>query len=112
FSDGGTSIGQASLSTSAGVTAASFSTSSLTVGNHTITASYGGDRNFTRSTSAALLQTVNKAATSLTVNTSANPSAYGQNVTFSASARVTPPGAATPTGTYQFQIHGNAVRSP
>src|SRR5207248_7685128 len=46
FSDGATSLGQGTLTTSGGSTTASFSTSSLTVGSHTITASYAGDSNF------------------------------------------------------------------
>ncbi|HKS69337.1 MAG TPA: Ig-like domain repeat protein, partial [Ktedonobacterales bacterium] len=46
FYDGATSIGTGSLSASGGVDQATFSSSSLAVGAHTITASYGGDGNF------------------------------------------------------------------
>jgi hypothetical protein len=59
FSDGAVSIGQGTLTTSAGLTTASFSSSSLTVGSHTITASYAGDNNFLGN-STTLTQTVNK----------------------------------------------------
>lgn len=45
--------------------AASLSTSTLAVGPHSITAVYGGDSGFNQSTSAALSQTVNKAAATL-----------------------------------------------
>ncbi len=55
FFDGGTQIGTAML---AGGTA-SFTTSSLALGNHSITARYGGDISNAASTSAALTQTVN-----------------------------------------------------
>jgi hypothetical protein len=55
FFDGGTQIGTATLS---GGTA-SFTTSSLAVGRHAITARYSGDINNTPSTSAALIQNVN-----------------------------------------------------
>jgi uncharacterized protein YjbI with pentapeptide repeats len=43
---------------------ATFSTSSLGVGAHTVTASYGGDGNFTPSTGAALTQYVNTSLSS------------------------------------------------
>jgi hypothetical protein len=60
FKDNGTAIGTGTLSTTAGVTTASFTTTTaLTVGSHNITAVYNGDSNFTTSTSAALVQNVN-----------------------------------------------------
>jgi hypothetical protein len=61
FKDGSTVLGIVALA--GGV--ATFATSSLTTGNHSITAVYGGDGNFVASTSAALVQTVNTAADSL-----------------------------------------------
>ena len=39
---------------------ATFTSSTLSVGNHTVTAAYSGDTNFTASTSAALTQTINE----------------------------------------------------
>jgi hypothetical protein len=54
FFDGGTQIGTGTLA--AGT--ATFTTSSLAVGSHSITAKYGGDPNNVASTSAALTQTV------------------------------------------------------
>jgi hypothetical protein len=54
FLDGTTVLGTASLS---GGTA-SFSTTSLTVGSHTLTASYGGDPLFTPQVSAAITEVV------------------------------------------------------
>jgi hypothetical protein len=63
FYDGGTQIGTAALA--GGV--ASFATSSLTTGSHSITARYGGDGNNNASTSAALVQTVNVPADSLSL---------------------------------------------
>jgi hypothetical protein len=50
FLDGSTLIGSASLSNGVAV----FSTSSLSTGNHSIKASYGGDTNVNGSQSAAL----------------------------------------------------------
>ena len=53
FSDNGNSIGQGTLSTAHGMTTASFTTTSLQLGNHPITASYQGDGNFAGSLSAS-----------------------------------------------------------
>jgi len=103
FKDGATSLGTVALS---GGTA-SFSTSSLSVGSHSITANYGGDSNYLSSVSGALSQTVNRASTTTTVSSSANPSAVGQNVTFTATVS---PSAAT--GTVQFSDAGLPLGSP
>jgi hypothetical protein len=100
FFDGTTQLGSPATLTNG---TAILATSSLPAGAHSITASYGGDQNFLGSTSQALTQTVNQAATiTTTVTSSANPSAYGQNVTFTATVSAQPPGAGTPTGTVTF----------
>jgi DNA-binding beta-propeller fold protein YncE len=54
FKDGPATLGTGSLTSQR----ASFSIAALTVGNHSITAVYGGDSNFPASTSAALTQTI------------------------------------------------------
>src|SRR5207248_3099536 len=112
FSDGGTSIGQGNLSTTGSTTTASFSTSNLSIGSHTITAAYGGDSNYTASAAGALTETVSKASTTTAVVASANPSAFGQNVSFTATIGVVAPGAGTPTGTVQFQVDSSNTGSP
>jgi Bacterial Ig-like domain (group 3)/Autotransporter beta-domain len=61
FLDGGTQIGSAALSGGA----ASFTTSALSVGNHSITASYGGDANNNPGTAAVLVQSVGVAPDSI-----------------------------------------------
>ena len=61
FNDGGVAIGTGALS--AGV--ATFTTSTLATGSHTITASYAGNVTFGPSTSQALAQTVNIPADSV-----------------------------------------------
>jgi uncharacterized repeat protein (TIGR01451 family) len=61
FNDGGVAIGTATLVN--GIT--SFTTSSLSLGSHAITASYGGAGNLSPSTSATLTQVVNTPADSL-----------------------------------------------
>jgi hypothetical protein len=104
FLDGGISIGTGTLS--GGV--ASFTTSALAVGNHTITTSYPGDGNFGASTGALVgnPQVVNKGATTTTLTSSQNPSAFGQTVTFTAT--VTGSGG-TPTGIVTFLDAGTAI---
>jgi hypothetical protein len=96
FKDGTTTLGTATLNASG---QASFSTWALGVGAHSITAAYGGDSNFTTSTSAALSETVNPpsgtASSSTTVASSANPATYGQAVTFTATVSAGATGVVT-----------------
>lgn len=92
FKDGALTLGTATIS---GGTA-TFATSALSVGTHSIAAVYGGDTNNASETSTAVDQVVQKAAASIVVASSANPSTYGQSVTLSVT--VTGPGA-TPSGT-------------
>lgn len=63
FFDGATNLGSSSLN-SAGV--ATLSTSTLAIGTHSITASYGGDSNFASSTSQVLSQVVQGAIAQIT----------------------------------------------
>jgi hypothetical protein len=78
-------------------TGASFTTSSLPLGAHTITAVYSGDANFQGSTSGPLALNVNKIPSSVTVTASANPSTFGHSVTFTATVLPT-----SATGSVQF----------
>src|SRR5262249_62002224 len=79
----------------------------LTVGTHSITASYSGDANFVGSTSSALGQQVNQAPTTIALSSDNNPSTYGQTVVFTAT--VSP---ALATGTVQFMDNSNPLGSP
>ncbi|MGF7179359.1 Ig-like domain repeat protein [Tunturiibacter psychrotolerans] len=115
FNDGGTHLGTVTLNASG---AASFSTTSLIVGTHHITASYSGDANSIASTST-LTQVVAASSTATTLITSNPDVPFGTPVTFTAS--VTSGGSVTPTGTVQFEdgttilgtvtldIHGSAA---
>ena len=90
---------------------ATYTTSGLSSGSHSIAAVYGGDTNFTGSTSAAITQVV-KYSTTTAVSSSANPSVYGQSVTFTANVTVVAPGTGTPTGSVQFSDNGTALGAP
>jgi hypothetical protein len=94
FMDGSSTLGSSTLNAS-GV--ATFSTSSLGIGTHSITAQYSGDGNHNGSTSPALSQTVTRASTSTTLTSDSNPSKAGRTVTFTATVS---PSAAT--GTVEF----------
>jgi uncharacterized repeat protein (TIGR01451 family) len=105
FLDNGTSIG-APVALSGGV--ATMDTSALAVGPHTITAEYSGDGNFLTST-GALDQTVNKASSTTVLTSSANPSVFGQPVTFTATVTAAAPGAGTPGGSVRFLDNGTPM---
>jgi len=94
FYDGTAVLGSGTVS--GGV--ASFTTSALSTGAHSITAAYSGDQNFSGSTSTALNEAVqNGTATALV--SSVNPSTYGQQVIFTATVTST---SGTPQGTVTF----------
>ena len=98
FSDGGVSVGTGTLS--GGV--ATFTSTSLSVASHTITASYGGDTNFTTSSSTSVSETIGQASTSTALAASANPAVTDEPVTFTATVSATSPSSGVPTGTVTF----------
>lgn len=100
FKNGSTTLGTSTLD---GTGHATLTTSTLTVGSHSITAGYNGDSNFNTSTSSALSQTVNKDGTTSSVTSSLNPSKHGQTVTFTATVVANAPGTAVPTGSVTFK---------
>ena len=103
FSDGSTLLGSARLSKGIAV----FTTSSLTAGTHSILAHYpGGHSTFAASSSRSVRQVVTNATTT-SLNSSANPSAHGQTVTFTAT--VTSSGSSVPTGTVTFKNGTTAI---
>jgi hypothetical protein len=98
------------LSVVGGVDEAQFVTSTLTVGQHSVTAAYSGDTNVSPSSGSLPTQTVSAPGlqpTTTTLTSSLNPSTSGQAVTFT--AVVTAPSyLGTPTGTVTFTIDGQA----
>jgi Big-like domain-containing protein len=105
FFDGGVQIAARVALNGNGV--AALTTSGLTVGSHTITATYNGDGNNTPSTSAPLSQVVDKANTTTTLTSSLNPSTSGQLVQFTATVSGFNPG-----GTVTFMDGVNAIGAP
>jgi hypothetical protein len=83
---------------------ATYSTNTLKVGTHTITANYTGDSTFGGSSSTALTQKVNQANTKTALTSSLNQPVFNQAVSFTAVVSVLSPGAGTPTGSIQFAI--------
>ena len=65
FKDGSTTLGTGTTNASG---AATFTTTSLALGGHSITAVYAGDNNFNTSTSSILSQTVNAAGSTLKIS--------------------------------------------
>jgi len=105
FTDGNNTLGTVTLAVAGGQDQATLTPSTLALGSHTITASYGGDGNFAAA-STSLTQVV-KAATATTLTSSVNPSTLGQIVTFTAA--VTSPSSGTPTGTVTFSDGGSTL---
>jgi ELWxxDGT repeat protein len=105
FSDGQTVLGSAPVSNAH----AALLVSNLALGNHSITATYAGDSNFTGS-SAALSQTVtvSTVATTTEITTSSGVSIIGQQVALTANV-IPAAGSATPVGSVTFRDGGVVI---
>jgi hypothetical protein len=110
FLDGTTVLGTGTVS-AAGV--AVFATSTLTIGSHPITASYGGDSNYSSAISAVLVQTVSKIPTAITITESTPAQLVNGGITFTATVTASSPNA---TGTVTFMdgsvVLGTATLTP
>ena len=92
---------------------ATFTTGTLSVGAHPMTAVYSGDPTYGGGTSNVLTQTINQADTTTTVTADANPSRVGQMVTFTITVAAVGPGAGTPTGTItDLSVDGTPIAPP
>ena len=80
FNEGNTLLGTAALS--GGV--ATFSTSTLAAGSHSITAAFAGDATHPAATSAALVVVITLPGTTVTVSADVNPAQAGAKATFTA----------------------------
>jgi hypothetical protein len=105
FMSGSTALGTGTLSSGA----ASLTTTALPAGTDSITAVYGGDSDFSGSTSPAVNQVVGKASSNTTLTSSPNPSSSGQSVTFTAT--VSGQFGGTVTGTITFSNGSTSLGS-
>jgi RHS repeat-associated protein len=88
---------------------ATFTLSSLSVGDHALTASYVGDTGYAASDSAPLTQTISRAPTGVTLTTSAEPVTAGAPLTLTAAVSATAAySGIAPGGTVDF-TDGTAV---
>jgi hypothetical protein len=106
FYDGATVLGSGTLN---GGDIATYTTSALSTTSHSITAVYVGDTNFATGTSSVVTQLVNQDGSTTAVTSSANPSSFGQTVTYTATVAANSPGSGTPTGTVTFHDGGSNV---
>jgi FtsP/CotA-like multicopper oxidase with cupredoxin domain len=81
---------------------ATYAISSLTIGTHTVEATYSGDADYQPSTSPSVNQGISIITTTTQLTSSANPSGALLNVTFTAT--VVPSSGAAPAGTVTFTI--------
>jgi hypothetical protein len=98
FRDGSTILASVAL----GNGAASYSTAALSVGSHTISATYNGGVNYAASSSSTT-ETVSQDATSTALGVSPSTSVFGQPVIFTATVKSLAPGSGTPMGTVTFR---------
>jgi hypothetical protein len=86
--------------------------SDLAAGSHSVIGSYAGDGLFWSSSGDLVLFPVKQATTTASIASSANPSPFGQAVTFTATLATSAPGGGTSGGTVQFRVDGTPVGGP
>jgi len=99
FQDGATTLATVALVGGS----ASFNTSTLAVGSHSLSAVYNGSASFAASTSAVRTQVVNPGNTTTSLTSSPNPSTVGQTVTLSSTVSPVAPASGIPTGSITFR---------
>lgn len=109
FSDGATVLATQSLVTGSGkTTTAVFSSSSLSVGAHPITATYTPTGSFAPST-GSLSQIITGLATTTSLTSSVNPANVSQSVAFTATVTNTSTTPGPPTGSINFSDGANVL---
>ncbi len=103
FKDGNTVLGAGTNSVAGGRLQTTFSINSLSIGTHSITATYGGDADFGDSKSSSVTEVVSKSATTTALHASVNPAAAGTPLTLTAQVTANAPGSGNPTGTVTFR---------
>jgi autotransporter-associated beta strand protein len=89
---------------------ATYTTSTLPLGGHTITASFAGNTNYTGSSNSASTSVIQDGSTT-TLTSSPNPSNFGQVVTFTATVKAASPGIGVPGGSVSFSVDGGAAQT-
>lgn len=93
--------------------AASPDIADLSVANHTIGATYLGDADFSSASAPSIDQVVDKADTTLVLDSNLNPAPYGTSVLITASLSGNDPSIAIPgSGTVQFIVDGVNYGAP
>lgn len=88
---------------------ASFNESTLGGGNHAVSVSYAGDANFNNAAgSLAGGHQVNRGNVVVDVQSTVNPTVFGQNATFNVSVSAQAPATGVPTGSVEFVVDGGA----
>ncbi len=105
------------VTNASGVATLTYDPAALSVGPHTVQASFAGQTisgtTYSGSTSGTQTLTVNKRDTLTNVSSSLNPSTFGENVTFTATVVGTGAGAGNPSGgSVQFKIDGANFGAP
>jgi hypothetical protein len=113
FRDDSTILGYATVPPS-GV--ATFTTPTLPVGTHSLTATYSGDMHFQGSASSPILQVVNPAVVGqaeavIALTSTTNPAPSGGSITLTATASANGSGLPTPTGLVTFLDEGTVLGS-
>jgi large repetitive protein len=73
----------------------------------TVVASYGGNTDYSGSSSAGLAETVDQDGVTLTFTSDANPNVYGELFDLTVTVSASSPGVGTPTGTVTFFLNGS-----
>jgi len=110
FWEGSVLLGASSLAPAGGANSAqaTFASSTLATGSHSIRAEYVGNFNFDGSM-ATTSQSIERVATVTGIESSANPSTFGDTVTLTAVVADTSAAAGDPTGTVTFTEGSTAL---
>jgi len=108
FMDGTTVLGGVPVLLSSTTRTAKFTTTSLALGSHAITAVYSGDNLNATSTSPVLTQIV-KQTSVLLLTSSENPAQVYDAVTFTVAVSETPSGGVAPAGAIVFSADGSLL---
>jgi hypothetical protein len=90
---------------------ATCTTSEAHAGDDSVTATYGGDPNYTGSPSSSVGEDVAAASTTTSLAETSGSTVAGQEITFTATVVTVSPGSGTPSGTVDFVDNGSVFCS-